>query len=87
MTEHEQFDVWFDKEYPISGDCGRIKYRESSVRDLMVAAWQASRLAALEEAAERIEPRNASEDWTEYASIRAEAAAAIRALAKETNNG
>jgi hypothetical protein len=51
------------------------------------AVWQASRRAALEEAAERIEPRNASEDWTEYASIRAEAAASIRALAKETNNG
>ena len=42
---------------------------------------RAIRLAALEEAANAIEPRNPSRDWTEYAKIRAEAVAAIRALA------
>jgi hypothetical protein len=57
MTEREQFEVWFDNEYPISGDCGRIKYRESSVRDLMVDAWLASRRAALEEAAAFMDKR------------------------------
>jgi hypothetical protein len=87
MTEREQFEAWFDKEYPISGDCGRIKYRESSVRDLMVAAWQASRRAALEEAERAVEPRNSPDDWTDYAAIRAGAADAIRKLATETNNG
>jgi hypothetical protein len=45
------------------------------------AVWQASRRAALEEAAQRIEPRNPPDDWTEYAKIRAEVAATIRALA------
>jgi hypothetical protein len=53
MSDEDQFDrfeAWFNKEYPISGDRGRIKYRESSVRDLMIAAWQASRRTALEEA-------------------------------------
>jgi hypothetical protein len=51
------------------------------------AIEQASRRAALEEAAAAIYPHNRSADWTEYAKIRAEAAASIRALATETNNG
>jgi hypothetical protein len=52
-----------------------------SVYEFAKAVAQASRRAALEEAAKSIEPRNATDDWTEYARIRAEAAASIRALA------
>jgi hypothetical protein len=48
---------------------------------------EASRRAALEEAARAVEPRNSPDDWTDYAVIRAGAAAAIRNLATETNNG
>jgi hypothetical protein len=51
------------------------------------AVWQASSRVALEEAARAVEPRNSPDDWTDYAVIRAGAAAAIRNLAKETNNG
>ena len=42
----DEFEAWFDRAYPISGDCGRIKYRESSVRELMTAAYEAGRIAA-----------------------------------------
>jgi hypothetical protein len=80
MTKRERFADWWERRGP---EAVHMTWTE----DACWFAWQASRLAALEEAAERIEPRNASEDWTEYASIRAEAAASIRALATETNNG
>jgi hypothetical protein len=54
----------------------------SAAQDCLRAA---ARREALEDAARRIEPRNEPDDWTEYARIRAEAAAAIRALSqKET---
>jgi hypothetical protein len=87
MTEPEQFDVWFDKEYPISGDCGRIKYRESSVRDLMVAAWQASRRAALEEACAAIKAEDDRQSDNDYMLDSDDCIRVIRELAKETNNG
>ncbi len=38
--------------------------------------------ATIERCAKEIEPRSPPEDWTEYAEIKAECAAAIRALAK-----
>ncbi|WP_434715555.1 hypothetical protein [Paraburkholderia sp. A3RO-2L] len=46
LDDLEAFDSWFDMAYPISGDCGRIKYRKSSVRDLMIAAWEAGHTRA-----------------------------------------
>jgi hypothetical protein len=55
--------------------------------ELLFMLWQASRRGALEEAARAVEPRNSPDDWTDYAVIRAGAAAAIRKLATETNNG
>jgi hypothetical protein len=44
------------------------------------AAAQPSRAEVLEDAASLIEPKNGPNDWTEYAKIKAECAAAIRAL-------
>jgi hypothetical protein len=41
----------------------------------------------MEEAAALIMPQNDPSDWTEYAHAHAEAAAAIRAAAKEVGNG
>lgn len=75
------FEAWFDGTFP-ADECGsRQKYRETMMMDLMRMAWQASRAVALEEAAKRIEPRNAPDDWTDYAKVRAQAASDIRALA------
>jgi hypothetical protein len=45
-----------------------------------VDALRAYTASVLEEAARAVEPRNAPEDWTEYARIKAECADRIRAL-------
>lgn len=44
------------------------------------AIWKASERRALEQAAQRIEPTNEPDDWTDYAKTRAECAAEIRAM-------
>lgn len=71
-----------------------VSYYEDLVEDYERAehaAAEKARADALEEAAQRIEPRNPPSDWTDFAKIRAEAAQAIRALAKppaqEPNDG
>ncbi|HEX7892558.1 MAG TPA: hypothetical protein VF447_00110 [Terriglobales bacterium] len=54
-----------------------------SVHEFARAVEKASRAEAFEEAAKLIEPRNAPDDWTDYAKIRAEAADAVRALSRD----
>ena len=49
------FEAWFESAYPLSSDrFTRPTYQATSVNDLMVAAWQASRKVALNEAADAI---------------------------------
>lgn len=52
----------------------------AALAPFLAALVAEARAKALEEAAARIMPTNDPSDWTEYAHINAEAAAAIRAL-------
>lgn len=42
----ETFDKWFDREYPKDEEGRRPKYQQSSVRELMLDAWDARAAAA-----------------------------------------
>jgi hypothetical protein len=94
MTDREKFEAAYRESYPNvcalfpgkfdQDDFG--EYEQSAV-EVAWQMWQASRRAAIEEAAKRIEPRNPPDDWTEYAKIRAESAAAIRALSAGGTHG
>ena len=86
MSEREQFEAAIKALAELPEDSHETPYPDEDANTYW-AIWQASRRTALEEAARAVEPRNSPDDWTDYAVIRAGAAAAIRALAKETNNG
>jgi hypothetical protein len=74
MTSRERF------EYACSLMPPGLCWNEEITPDTVLYIAALVERQALEWAAQRIEPRNAPDDWTEYAKVRAEAAREIRAL-------
>jgi hypothetical protein len=86
MDQRERFEAWAKKMQPrlLDRPC------DDAERLLQLSAWEswkAGEAAALERAAQLIEPTNPPDDWTEYARIKAECAAAIRKLAAPVERG
>jgi hypothetical protein len=88
MDQRERFEAWAMGEFGLAALPTRKGdgYRLQGVDDAW-AGWQAAEAAALERAAKLIEPTNPPDDWTEYARIKAECAAAIRKLAAPVERG
>jgi hypothetical protein len=80
VSGRKKFDQW----------CHEEGLTDSLAKMIALRAWQASRRAALEEAANHITrgiDGVKQNGWIDAANERLRCADAIRALAKETNNG
>jgi hypothetical protein len=96
VSQHEKFEAAWSAEYPLHSTTAFKRsgfnpaaYANTRVQDGLLM-WQASHRAALEEAANHI-TRGVDDvkqnGWIDAANERLRCADAIRALAKDANNG